>query len=97
MSVFAGPEAESKEVETYEFPLSIEDEHEIKRRLRQREVFAPSFIPQDEDVYDPLMYQRQNLHHDTNTVLLIDMTFPAKRSTNDRSKKKITLAGALST
>ncbi|MEP6707254.1 MAG: hypothetical protein ABJC05_07030 [Pyrinomonadaceae bacterium] len=72
MSVFTGGEAKSKEVETYEFPHSIKDEDEIKRLLREREVFAPSFIPQDDDVYDPLMYRRQSSNHRANTILLAD-------------------------
>jgi hypothetical protein len=72
MSVFAEHDSEIREVETYEFPLAIEDDNEIKRMLREREVFAPSFIPQDDDVYDPLMYRRQSLHHQTNAILLAD-------------------------
>jgi hypothetical protein len=61
-----------KALETYEFPLTEEDHNEINQILRKRGVFAPSFIPQDEDVYDPLMYRRQRLHHDTRTILFAD-------------------------
>ena len=60
-------------VETYHFPLSVEDDKEITRMLREREVFAPSFVPQEgEDVYDPLFYRRQDLHHETKTIILAD-------------------------
>ena len=41
--------------------------------LRERRVFAPSFIPQyDPDVYDPLLYRRENLQLDATTILLAD-------------------------
>jgi len=39
--------------------------------LRERGVFAASFVPQEsEDLYDPLFYRRQDLHHDTKTIIL---------------------------
>lgn len=72
MTVFTGDDSEITEVETYEFPLTQEDDDAIKQMLRERGVFAPSFIPQDDDVYDPLMYRRQSLNHHTRTILLAD-------------------------
>lgn len=41
--------------------------------LRERRVFAPSFVPQnDANTYDPLVYRREALQHDTTTILLAD-------------------------
>jgi len=41
--------------------------------LRERGVFAPSFVPNDdEDIYEPLTYRRQSFHHKTTTILLAD-------------------------
>jgi len=60
-------------VETYDFPLTVEDDLQITGMLRAREVFAASFIPQDsEDLYDSLTYRRQDSHHNTNTTILAD-------------------------
>lgn len=60
-------------LETYHFPLSVEDEMEITGMLRARGVFAPSFVAQDdEDFYEPLFYRRQSSYHNTNTTLLVD-------------------------
>lgn len=60
-------------LETYDFPLTVEDDLQITKMLRAREVFAASFIPQDnEDLYDPLTYRRQKNHHNTNTIILAD-------------------------
>jgi hypothetical protein len=60
-------------VEAYRFPVSVEDHNEITRMLRAGKVFAPSFVPQnDADVYDPLVYRRESLQHDTTTILLAD-------------------------
>jgi hypothetical protein len=64
---------ESYSLEAYRFPLSLEEHKEITRMLRERRVFAPSFIPQyDPDVYDPLLYRRENLQLDATTILLAD-------------------------
>jgi hypothetical protein len=60
-------------VEAYRFPLRMEDHKEISRMLRERGVFAPSFVPQaDADVYDPLLYRREDVQDDTTTILLTD-------------------------
>jgi len=65
--------AESYSVETYQFPLSVEDHKEITQMLRDRRAFVPSFISQnDADAYDPLVYRREALQHDTTTILLAD-------------------------
>lgn len=66
-------ESEKYSIETYHFPLSVEDDLEISRLLRERGVFAPSFVPNDdEDIYEPLTYRRQSFHHKTATILLAD-------------------------
>lgn len=60
-------------VETYRLPLLMEDHEGIARMLHDREVFAPTFVPQaDADVYNPLLYRREDLQHDTTTILLAD-------------------------
>jgi hypothetical protein len=65
--------AHTYSLETYHFPLRVEDEKEITEMLRARGVFAPSFVAQDdEDFYEPLFYRRQSSYHDTNTTLLVD-------------------------
>lgn len=64
---------QSYSLETYHFPLGVEDDKAITGMLRARGVFAPSFVPQDdEDIYEPLFYRRQSSYHDTNTTLLAD-------------------------
>jgi len=66
-------QTETYSVETYHFPVSVEDAKEITRMLRERRVFAASFVTQEsEDLYDPLFYRRQDLHHDTTTIILAD-------------------------
>lgn len=66
-------QSQTYSLETYDFPLSMEDDKEITGMLRARGVFAPSFNPQDnEDIYDPLIYRRQSVHHDTHTTILAD-------------------------
>ena len=66
-------QTKSYSVETYRFPLSMEDHNEITRMLCERRVFAPSFVPQnDADVYDPLVYRRESFQHGTTTILLAD-------------------------
>jgi hypothetical protein len=66
-------QTESYSVEVYRLPLSVEDHKEITRMLRERRVFAPTFVPQhDADIYDPLVYRREALQHDTTTILLAD-------------------------
>lgn len=60
-------------LETYHFPLNVEDDRQIMRMLRARGVFAPSFVPSDdEDIYEPVTYRRQSFHHKTTTILLAD-------------------------
>lgn len=66
-------ETQTDSAETYEFPLSIEDHKEITRMLRERGVFAPSFVLQDDaDVYEPLLYRREDLQRGMTTILLAD-------------------------
>src|SRR6266404_6700825 len=66
-------QSQTQSIETYYFPLSMEDEGEIRRMLAARAVFAPSFAPQDdEDVYDPLVYRRESFRHETKTIMLAD-------------------------
>lgn len=66
-------DSETYSIETYHFPLSVEDDREIGRLLRERGVFVPSFVPNDdEDIYEPLTYRRQSFHHKTTTILLAD-------------------------
>lgn len=66
-------QTESYSLEAYPFPLSLEEHKEITRMLRERRVFAPSFVPQnDANTYDPLVYRREALQHDTTTILLAD-------------------------
>jgi hypothetical protein len=66
-------QTKSYSVETYRFPLSMEDHNEITRMLCERRVFAPSFVPQnDADVYDPLVYRRESFKHGTTMILLAD-------------------------
>src|SRR5882672_3936947 len=66
-------QSQTYSLEKYHFPLSVEDDKEITGMLRARGVFAPSFSPEDnEDIYDPLIYRRQSVHHHTNTTILAD-------------------------
>lgn len=66
-------QSQTYSLETYHFPLSVEDDKKIIGMLRARGVFAPSFVPNDdEDIYEPLTYRRQSFHHKTTTILLAD-------------------------
>jgi len=56
----------------YYFPLDPPDLLAINALLRDRGVFVPSFAPSDENIYDPLTYRRQEIHHETATHLLAD-------------------------
>lgn len=60
-------------LEAYYLPIDPEDLAQIVDLLRSHAVFAPSFVPtEDEDVYHPLTYRRQERHHSTPTTLLPD-------------------------
>lgn len=60
-------------LESYYFPVDPGDLNEVVELLRSFTVFAPSFVPtEDEDVYHPLTYRRQEQHHGTPTTLLPD-------------------------
>lgn len=66
-------QSQTSYLETYHFPLTLEDDKEIIGILRARGIFAPSFSPEkNEDIYDPLIYRRQSVHHRTNTTILAD-------------------------
>lgn len=60
-------------LESYYFPITPQDTDQIADLVKSREVFAPSFVPtNDEDIYHPITYRRQKLHHETPTILLAD-------------------------
>jgi hypothetical protein len=59
-------------VEIHKIELDFTDLQAVADILRNKDIFAPSFIETEFDVYDPLTYSRQKLHHRTETILLPD-------------------------
>ena len=59
-------------INTFYIPISEPDEESITSLLRQADVFTPTFIVDDEDIYDLILYRRQALDFNTKTKLFVD-------------------------